>query len=234
MAGGIPAWFLAKRASKETLDRDRLQRLDAELAIAFRVHTKLGIMFNDLSATVLQIREMLKRSFDPRDEAPVQRRVSAFAGKQLLRDISFTADELALFVAVNELDYLSELDLFARRYHSDMVALDTYGKLKTELHNLISDSAHVKFGPGDVILTRTDDPDAAKFRVKARTLESLIVPLIKMMEEDTRMGMRLAKQFDKKLKHHFPSRKVPGFDLGEAERLFPDILEVADKSDARS
>lgn len=106
LAGGLPAWLLAKRASNETLARDRLAREDSDFASVFRIHTKLGAMVNDLAATTLQVREMLERPFDPRDESPTQRRVSAFAGKQARRDLTFAPEELAVLVSAEKLTIL--------------------------------------------------------------------------------------------------------------------------------
>ncbi|MBL8656932.1 MAG: hypothetical protein JNJ92_06170 [Altererythrobacter sp.] len=212
-AGGIPAWLLARRASKETLLRDRLSREEAELAKVYSAHTKLGVMVNDLVTTVLLVRDMMTRPVDPRDESPTQRRVSAVAGKQLRPELLFSPDDLAIFIAANQPDYLSELDLFSRRYAADMNVLETYGVLKAELHNLISDCPEIRFGRGDAVSTPSTGPTANKLRMKARTLESVIVPLIEMMERDARHGMELAKRFDTVLKGHFPNRKVPGFQF---------------------
>lgn len=62
-------------------------------------------------------------------------------------------------------------------------------------------------------MTPLQGPNANKLRSKARTLESVIVPLIEMMERDAREGIRLAEQFADKVKPHFPNRKVPGFEF---------------------
>lgn len=225
LAGGIPAWVIAKRASKETLARDRLSRLETELATVFRVHTKLSMMINDLSSTLIQIREMLNRPFDPTDESPIQRRVSAFAGKQLQDNAAFTADELSVFVAANQLDYLTELDLFGRRYTADMISLDKYGQLKTEIHHLISESDDIEFGPDDVVVTKSSGAGSTKLRMKARTAESIIAPLIQMMEGDIKMGVKIASSFATNLKYYFPNCKVPGFDLTMLAQLLPDLAE---------
>lgn len=181
------------------------------------------MMVNDLSGTLIQLREMLKRPFDPNDKCPTQRRVSAFAGRHYRPEASFTPDDLAIFVAAEEFNYLTELDLFGRRYMADMDALDTYGTLKAELHDLLSDSEDIQFGPGDVVMTRPDGRNANKLRMKARTLESLIVPLIRMMERDLHDGLRLACDFDVKLKPLFPGRKVPGFFFEDLRNELPDF-----------
>ena len=218
LAGGIPAWLLARRASREALERDRLNREEVELVQVFRVHTKLGIMVNDLTSTLLQIREMLARSYDPRDESPTQRRISAFAGKNFKTEAAFAPDELAIFMSAARPEYLTELDLFSRRYFADMEILDTYGRLKAELHDLVSDSDELRFGEGDRVSTSTVGRLANKLRMKARTLESIIVPCIAMMERDARNGINLAEKFDTVLKPHFPHRKIPGFEFEKEVR----------------
>lgn len=154
LAGGIPAWLLARRSSNESLRRDQESRTEAQLAAAFRIYTKLSMMVNDLASTLIQIEEMLKRPVDPRDESPTQRKVSAFAGSSVDSE-PFTAEELAVLVAANETDYLTDLELFGRRYSAFLRTLNTYGELKSKLHGSISESEDITFGPKDTLQTKT-------------------------------------------------------------------------------
>lgn len=187
LAGGIPAWLLARRSSKESLSRDREIRKEAQLAAAFRIFTKLSMMVNDLASTLMQIEEMLKRPVDPYDESPTQRRVSAFAGASSEAE-RFSADELAILVAANETDYLTELDLFGRRYQAFLRTLGTYGQLKSKLHDLLSQSEDLQFGPGDTLRSRTTMKNAQILRMQSRTLESVAVPMIDGCERTRRLA----------------------------------------------
>lgn len=223
LAGGIPAWLLARRESNENLRRDKEQRVEQELAAAFRIFTKLSIMVNDLASTLIQIEEMLLRPVDPNDEAPTQRRISAFAGAASEPELPFAPEELQILLAADEADYLMQLDLFARRYAGNLRALHTYGELKSKLHDLMAESEQVKFGPGNTILTKIDDKNAPKLRIQARTLESLIVPLIDAIRNDTVLGVRLALQYGPKMKAYFGNRRVPFFDFSDLKKVLPSL-----------
>jgi hypothetical protein len=229
LAGGIPAWLLARRQSNETLRRDREQRTETELAAAFRIFTKLSLMVNDLASTLIQIEASLARPADPHDESPTQRRVPAMAGAPSDTDLAFTAEDLYVLIAAREEDYLADLDLFGRRYSANVRALYTYGGLKSKLHDLIAESEQIEFGPGDQIFTRIDAPNAAKLRMQARTLESVIVPLVEAMKNDLILGVRLAQQYGPKMKAYFGKRTVPFFDFTDLKETLPWVWrEVAD------
>jgi hypothetical protein len=232
LAGGIPAWLLARRGSKENLARDKEQRTEKELASAFRVFTKLSMIINDLTSTLLQIEEMLLRPVDPDDESPTQRRVSAFAGAESEPTLMFTADDLYVLIAAGEVDYLTDLDLLGRRYAANLRTMHTYAQLKSKLHDLIGESEIIEFGPGDRIFTRIDAKNAAKLRMQARALESVIVPLIDGMRRDTQLGIKLAQQYGPKMKAYFGTRKVPFFDLTELKALFPSLAFDIAESDS--
>lgn len=223
LAGGIPAWLLARRESKETLRRDKEQRTEQDLAAAFRIYTKLSMMVNDLASTLIQIEDVLTRPVEPNDEAPTQRRISAFAGASSEPELSFTAEDLYVLVGAGEADYLTELDLFARRYSVNVRTMHTYAQLKTKLHDLIAESEDIKFGPNDTIYTKTNDKNAMKLRMQARTLESVIVPLIETIRNDTVLGVKLAQQYGPKMKRLFGARKVPFFDFSDLRNALPEL-----------
>lgn len=216
---------------KRVSTRDQDSRTEAQLAASFRIYTKLSMMVNDLASTLIQIEEMLKRPVDPRDESPTQRRVSAFAGTRVDSEL-FTAEELSVLVAANETDYLTELDLFGRRYDAFLRSLHTYGELKSKLHDAISESEEITFGPEDTLHTKTTAKNATKLRMQARTLESVIVPLINGLRHDTVLGVKLAKEYGPKMKKHFGNRRIPFFDFSELKSALPSL--VIEEDDFRS
>jgi hypothetical protein len=234
LAGGLPAWFLANKASKEAFARDKETRLQQELAAGFKIFSKLSVMVNDLASTLMQIEEMLERPFDPNDESPTQRRISAFAGANPEPELQFTADDLYVLVAAKETDYLTELDLFGRRYAANVRSLHTYGLLKAKLHDTIASSEDVLFLPGDAIATPAQGPGAVRLRLQARTLESLIVALIENFRKDTALGVRLAKQFYPKMKGYFKDQAVPGFEFTELPSSVQQLLKEDEPSETSS
>ena len=180
-------------------------------------------MVNELASTLLQVEEMLTRSVDPNDESPTQRRVSAFAGAAAEPELTFTAEDLFVLVAAGEADYLTQLDLFGRRYAADIRTMHVYSTLKAKLHEVLAEAEDIKFGPDDTVLTRIDAKNAAKLRMQARTLESVIVPLIEALRNDVVLGVYLAEQYGPVMKKYFGDRRVPFFELSEIRKLLPQL-----------
>lgn len=222
LAGGIPAWLLARRASKETAEREQISREEQQIALLFRLHAKLGIILNDLSSTLLQIREMLDRPLPSGHPAPNQGKISAFAGKHSDPDVTFKPDELSVLLAYDEADFLTDLDLLGRRYAAILSSLETYSQLKSELHSFLGNQENVSFGDDYTFSTPLKGASASNALTKMATLESLITTLIARIEGDLGTTVELVERWTPTLKPHFPNRKIPGFELSEFYKLFPE------------
>jgi len=65
LAGGIPAWLLAKRQSDETLRRDREQRVENQKTLAFSVVVKLLHVINSTISLSNHVKSCLALRNDP-------------------------------------------------------------------------------------------------------------------------------------------------------------------------
>ncbi|MBF9153109.1 hypothetical protein [Novosphingobium jiangmenense] len=99
LAGGIPAWGLAKRQSNETLRRDREQREENQKALAFSVAVKLIQIINSTIILNNHLKSCLALRQDPAREhmEPWQVVVPIVGNTDQESSIRFTAEEMAVF-----------------------------------------------------------------------------------------------------------------------------------------
>ncbi|MDB5583735.1 MAG: hypothetical protein JWR80_8911 [Bradyrhizobium sp.] len=135
LLGGVPAFLLARRGSKEVLQRDKAARHDVELGLVRQVFVKLDIIANALGSHEQQVEEMIaKADQDGNDHMPIHQRISTFPGIDREPLVTFEACELAVFITAEAPDYVDELILLSRRYAAVLASLATFGRLRTELH----------------------------------------------------------------------------------------------------
>lgn len=126
---------LAKLASDEVLDRDKAARVDQDKRAAHQVFVKLHAIVNSIGSFQKQTLEMVaKADSDGNTYMPLYQRLSPFAGIEREPTIEFSAEELGVYIGAKQADYVDDLLLLSRRYAACLTSLDTFAKLKTELH----------------------------------------------------------------------------------------------------
>jgi hypothetical protein len=126
---------LAKRSSDEVLERDKASRHDQDLRAAHQVFVKLYAIANSLCTFHNDLEEQVaKADRDGNSHMPLHERLSARAGIDREPSIEFTADELAIYIAAKQPDYVNDLLLLSRRYNAHLTNLATFASLKIELH----------------------------------------------------------------------------------------------------
>lgn len=126
---------LAKHASDEVLERDKAARVDQEKRAAHQVFVKLHAIANSLGSFQKQISEMVaKAENDGNGHMPLYQRLSPFAGIERKPSIWFSAEELAIYIGTKRADYVDDLLLLSQRYTACLASLETFAKLKTDLH----------------------------------------------------------------------------------------------------
>lgn len=226
-AGGIPAWLLARRASREASKNERERQAELDQTAWFRIFVKLSTIANGLLSTLIQIDEMLTTSLvDEHDEAPTQRRVLAFAGLNSRDAVTFHADELQVLMKADEADYLSDLELLAQRHLAILLALEEYGRRKAKLHDFLTSVEGTSFGPKDTMSTHLIGANAIRARAEARALESIIAPAVEFLRRDSKFAIKLGEQFGPKMKKFFPTKKVPSFQFDRLQELSPGMMPL--------
>jgi hypothetical protein len=215
-AGAIPAFILAKRGSKEVLERDRTARLEAAKTVGMRVHVKLGTIVNSILTLQKQLNAAIANPPQPGAEYwQMVEPVVGFAGEE---GITFEAEEVAIFIAAGKLDYAEALLLLARRHAVHAEVMREYAARRDQLRKDMPTPAAVDGRTGTTALTRED---FLRLRPQMVSLNSLIEQLLGHLDEDSVLAINLAQDFGTILRAHFKDPRYPAFVIPDDPATAP-------------
>jgi hypothetical protein len=212
LAGGIPAYFLARRASKEVLKRDEEQRRAEEKVSAVRLFSKLSVVANSLLSLNQQVEEMLaSRTVSPQDAAPTQRRLSAIVGFSAEMEMRFDAEDLAILVAAKRVEYLGEVQLLGRRHAALFDSLQVYRERKERFADLIASVGSHEVASDGLVTSKIPAELSSRIKVEEATLESLAVAIVANLSRDCELAQGVTRKFGPAMYSHFGDQTVPFF-----------------------
>lgn len=216
LAGGLPALWLAKRASKENAARERSLRDEEELAKAFRLFAVFSSIMNSFFSTRMQIDDMLAQPAKVGDTTSYQRRIKGLVGFSGEQSLEFNANDLALLVAAKASDYLVKLTLISRRHSAVMAALSSYAEYRDRFTQFMLQVGEHDIQPSGEIGTSVPRALAPQVLIREFQLETIIRPTVEMIEEDTPKLIEAAEEFGRIMKTHFGDKgPLLGFDASD-------------------
>ena len=193
MAGGIPAWLLAKRQSDEALRRDREQRIDNQKALAFSVVVKLLHIINSTVSLNNHVKSCLALRDDP-DRAHMEpwQVLVPMIGHTDEGSIRFTANEMGVFAAAGEYDLLQDMMLLAVRHSSSLATFQEYCAMKNEFRAIGPKPTDFNGQIGGGWLT---PEEFDSFKPYTIPMNNVVVGLDAGLDEDERLARSISKRF---------------------------------------
>lgn len=218
LAGGIPAWLLAKRQSDETLRRDREQRVENQKALAFSVAVKLLHIINSTISLSNHVKSCLALRDDPnRAHMEPWQVLVPMIGHTDEGSIRFAAEEMGVFAAANEYDLMQDMMLLAVRHSSTLATFQEYCVMRNEFRAIGPKPADFDGQIGGGWLT---PEEVDSFKPYTIPMNNVVVGLGAGLEEDVRLARTIAERFGPVTAKHFG---VPKF----ADLTFPTDDELA-------
>jgi hypothetical protein len=219
LAGGIPAWLLAKRQSDETLRRDREQRVENQKALAFSVVVKLLHIINSTISLSNHVKSCLALRNDPARAhmEPWQVLVPMIGHTDDEGSIRFTAEEMAVFAAANEYGFMQDMMLLAVRHASALSAFKEYCVMRNEFRAIGPKPQDFDGQIGGGWLTPKEVDSYKPYTIP---MNNVVIGLDAGLEEDVRLARTVAERFGPVTAKHF---KVAKF----ADLTFPSDDELA-------
>lgn len=202
------SWLLARRTSKETLERDKAQRRDEKLAITLQAFVKLKTIIDNIGTLKLMIDRALARPHGA--GAQPWMLVEPIVGSRVEHEVQFTAAELALFMEAQRADIAEDMQMLARKNATAGAVIDTYNELRGKLKEMMPPPDAVSGTLGTTALT-SDQMRALKPHMVA--LNSLIDQLVAALAEDLELGLKVAADFGPALRAHLGEKGVPAFEI---------------------
>lgn len=220
LAGGIPAWLIARRQSADTLDREREVRLEGERAAAFRVCVKLLSIINGIIGLHVHVQRCVQLQLLPenRHMAPWQLLIPMI-GFTDEGSIRFTPEEVAVFIAANEREFMMDLMLLAQRHASSTSSFLEYCRRREAFLAIAPKPERFSGAMGTVLLTH-DEIDALK--PLTIPLDQIVVQLSSSLIADVELARGVVTRFGPIAQAYFND---PTF----VSLTFPSYEEIAEK-----
>ncbi len=204
-AGAIPAFMLAIRSSKETLERDRISRMEAQKALALKAFVKLLQITNGQISIRDHIRDMVHAADIPdNEEMTLWQRVMPIGGVSI-EPVRFEADEIALLIASKDIELANDMMLLAARAHANDISLVDYGNRRRSLGD--------EFGAvmeGEIGTTFVSQEQHRRIAPRSIELESIITQISKNYEDDSKLALDVTKRFCAAVQVHFNDKTFLG------------------------
>lgn len=193
LAGGIPAWLLAKRQSNETLRRDREQRVENQKALAFSVVVKLLHVINSTISLSNHVKSCLALRNDPgRAHMEPWQVLVPMIGHTDEGSIRFTADEMGVFAAANEYDFMQDMMLLAVRHSSSLATFQDYCAMRNDFRAIGPKPQFFDGNIGEAWLTPID---VDRYKAYTIPMNDIVVGLDARLDEDVRLARTVAERF---------------------------------------
>lgn len=218
LAGGIPAWALAKRQSNETLRRDCEQRVENQKALTFSVVVKLLHIINNTVGLSNHVKSCLTLRNDPARAhmEPWQVLVPMIGHTDDEGSIRFTAEEMAVFAAANEYDFMQDMMLLAARHSSSLTAFKEYCVMRNEFRAIGPKPADFDGQIGGGWLTQEE---VDSFKPYTIPMNNIVVGLDAGLDEDVRLARTVAERFGSVTAKHFKVAKFATLTFPTDEEL---------------
>jgi hypothetical protein len=222
LAGGVPAWLIAKSQSDETLRRDSAERREAEKALAFRVCVKLLTIIN----STISLRSHVKgcaalRSIPGNEKMELWQVLVPMIGHTDEGSIRFDAEEMAVFAAAKEHDFMQDALLLAQRHASSLASFQEYCKRREEFLVLAPRPEEYSGQLGSAMLTYDQ---ILKMKPFTLPLNNIVAGLLTGLEEDLRLARKVSLAFGPIVKKRFADPNFTGLSFPSDEQLAAMIL----------
>lgn len=225
LAGGIPAWLLAKRQSDETLRRDATQRTENQKALAFSASVKLLHIVNSTISLSNHVKMCMAMRKNPKfaHMEPWQALVPMI-GHTDDDSIRFTSEEMAVFAAAGEYDFMQDMMLLAVRNASSLATFKKYCEMRDEFRSIGPKPDAFDGQIGTATLTHQE---ADGYKPYTIPLNNVAVSLDAGLDNDLELARSVTAQFGPKTKKYFKveqfvSLSFPTDDELAAMRQPPD------------
>lgn len=217
LAGGIPAWALAKRQSNEVLRRDREERAEIQKALAFSVVVKLLHIINSTVSLSNHVRSCLALRDDPaRAHMEPWQVLVPMIGHTDEGSIRFTADEMGVFATAKEYDFMQNMMLLAVRHSSSLATFQEYCAMRNDFRAIGPKPTDFNGQIGGGWLT---PEEVNRFKPYTIPMNNIVIGLNAGLDEDIHLARSVAENFGLVTARHFNVKQFATLTFPTDEEL---------------
>ena len=217
IAGGVPAWLIARSQSRETLKRDREERTRQEKALAFSAQVKLFIIVNSTIHDWAHVHRSLGELADPRSAhmEPWQV-VMPLVGQAGEQNIAMTPEELAFFLAAGENDFMHTILLLAQRHSAGQAAMKEYQVQRERMLELVPPPDEMEGLLGKAMIT---EEELRRLRPRGAALNSLVKQIADGLNDNIGLCREASNKLGPILTRYFNEGGPKGLSFPSPEEL---------------
>lgn len=209
-AAAIPAFFLARNASRETLRRDQESRLERQKNATLRGLATLVRIVNGIENIHRHIEELIKESENANPTGmELWQRILPIVGIEK-DEWYFETEDVAIFVSAKKFDFFNDILLLSHRYTSLKIALQYYGDSRSRLTDELPSQMEGQIGHAYLSPAEMD-----RFRPRAVQLETLAVQIRTTARDDWDFAKKVASQFGPIAREYFKDSSFPTLSIGQ-------------------
>ena len=225
-ASAIPSFLLARRASKEVLERDAAKRDEDDRLAVYRIFALLDHLGNQLLGIRSHVEDMYTSlPFEDGEEYPVQRRLMPMVGLSEADLISFDDSDFYIFAKKGSANLISDIRLLVRRFNADIHSILAYGRQKSDIQTYGSEAQGFEPDDDGFVTLELTHEQYVKLNLMQRNAETLAVNILPGLVEDTQLAVQCGLQFNAWSSEHFGNECVPKLRFERAFVQFPDLKE---------
>lgn len=228
LAGGIPAWLLAKRQSDETLRRDREQRVENHKALAFSTAVKLLHIINSTISLSNHVKSCMTLRNEP-DHAHMEpwQVLVPMIGHTDEGSIRFNAEEMAVFAAASDYEFMQDMMLLAARHSSSLATFKEYCVMRNEFRAIEPKPEAFEGQIGSAMLSQQE---IDSYKLYTIPLNNVVIGLKDGLDEDVRLARAVTEKFGPTTVKYFGVPKFvalsfPSDDELSAMRRAPKVAD---------
>jgi hypothetical protein len=218
LGGGLDAYAIAHKQSKELLDRDAADRELLAKERAAALYVKIEATVNSILSAAKTLRQ-----FRPAPE-PIQSSLSEripSVSLPLNELIAFAPEDFQPLVKTKNFEYISAILLLSRQHAALFSAMSSYSERKVALHDAL-DQKKVDAGRDSTgFKYRVSPSDAAAYEFQRLQLDQFAVGLLSLSAEAVVNAIEVAAGYGPAMEQAFPDKSFPRF-----EPISPDIIKA--------
>ncbi|GEM_PF-1941594 len=227
-AGGIAAYILAVRASREQRKERIAAKEQSDRAKLFRLFTHISVVTNSLLNTILTIRLMyIDSSISIDEKYPNQMVIREIANLDFEDYISIDADEISIFYENDHPEFANDLQNLLNQFNAVLSSLRKFNSAKREVVDHLMLAEEHEIDDDGAVKSRLSSEHRAKMLLLQARCESVIAPTLKNLIYAANLALRLAEQYRTIARSCLPNgSKFPGFPQEEIDRMRNDFPEL--------
>ncbi|MGA9796769.1 MAG: hypothetical protein WBQ17_14685 [Rhizomicrobium sp.] len=209
VVGGAFAYLLARKATRETLERDSKERIDRDKAAAFRLIVKISKIVSSFSTLKKHIDNAVVRAVEAKHAGDLWMLLEPLAPTS--KRVDFEAEELSVLVPMNEYDLLNSLLILDDKHNIIMQAMEIYWVKRSEFGSTFGAKMDGHRGVTDLV-----GKAAELAGPRIMELHDLAESLRANVNEYVSEASQIVSELGPKLREHFHDPSFPLLAMADA------------------